>query len=485
MVRKKTLAEELEELATTAPTRDHDPEDDVFGDRAIVEGTDDELELGHHRARKGEKGLTLRGAIELDDPEYAGRRVSRDAVFGDESEADVSEDEDIEDDTEPESEEGEELREEQSADENDQAVDGASPQGLPADAGDDEMDAEASALEREFEAARSGADADAAAAARRDRAARERAKGLAVRNQRALWERMLELRILLQGCLQASNRLVRPHMHAAACATAPELRSGLRGLSDGAAATLDSLLDLHDALLGRVPDRSDGALVQPSAAANGAGKKRSRDAVAQDDSLLGVKWARINAAYGRFAPYRDASMDRWHRKTMLMTGTGAMRNNLRALNQSLSSQVAALVKDSGPAVQRTQLMKALVKPLMGHASLQAAQGDEAEDEENLEEVVLDERDAETFDDGEFYQQLLKEFLESSGADTTAINASVQGSKKKRKNVDRRASKGRKLRYQVMDKLVHFMAPVQRSEPPALAAQLFANLFGQSKNTAKA
>lgn len=35
-----------------------------------------------------------------------------------------------------------------------------------------------------------------------DRSAREQAKGLAVRNQRALWERMLELRILLQRCLQ-------------------------------------------------------------------------------------------------------------------------------------------------------------------------------------------------------------------------------------------------------------------------------------------
>ncbi len=77
------------------------------------------------------------------------------------------------------------------------------------------MDEEASALEREFEAARSGADADAAAAARRNRAARERAKGLAVRNQRALWERMLELRILLQGCLQVT------------------VSSGSRGLKEG------------------------------------------------------------------------------------------------------------------------------------------------------------------------------------------------------------------------------------------------------------
>lgn len=63
----------------------------------------------------------------------------------------------------------------------------------------------------------------------------------------------------------------------------------------------------------------------------------------------GAKWARINAAYGRFAPYRDASMDRWHRKTMLMTGTGAMRNNLRALNQSLSSQVCCCSAPDMPA----------------------------------------------------------------------------------------------------------------------------------------
>lgn len=39
---------------------------------------------------------------------------------------------DIEEDTELESEEEKELREEQSADESDQAVDGASPQELPA-----------------------------------------------------------------------------------------------------------------------------------------------------------------------------------------------------------------------------------------------------------------------------------------------------------------------------------------------------------------
>lgn len=34
---------------STTGVAEHDPEDDVFGDRAILEGTDDELEIGHHR----------------------------------------------------------------------------------------------------------------------------------------------------------------------------------------------------------------------------------------------------------------------------------------------------------------------------------------------------------------------------------------------------------------------------------------------------
>lgn len=47
--------------------------------------------------------------------------------------------------------------------------------------------------------------------------------------------------------------------------------------------------------------------------------------------------------------------------------------------------------------------------------------------------------------------------------------------KRRKVVDRRASKGRKLRFHTMDKLVGFMAPKDMPLPP-FAEQLFGNLF---------
>lgn len=53
----------------------------------------------------------------------------------------------------------------------------------------------------------------------------------------------------------------------------------------------------------------------------------------------GQQWQRVDEAYWRFAPYKDSSLDRWHRKTMLMTGSAALRGNLKALNQSLSAQV--------------------------------------------------------------------------------------------------------------------------------------------------
>jgi hypothetical protein len=54
-------------------------------------------------------------------------------------------------------------------------------------------------------------------------------------------------------------------------------------------------------------------------------------------------------------------------------------------------------------------------------------------------------------------------------------------KKRKKNVDRRASKGRKIKYIIHEKLVNFMAPQPNRYPLAYtetANQLFSSLFGQ-------
>ena len=70
-----------------------------------------------------------------------------------------------------------------------------------------------------------------------------------------------------------------------------------------------------------------------------------------------AKWQRLEEVEAGFAPFRDASIDRWHRKTMLSAGNAAMRSNLRALNQSVSQQVATLMANPGKLLQRTQLVR--------------------------------------------------------------------------------------------------------------------------------
>ena len=98
---------------------------------------------------------------------------------------------------------------------------------------------------------------------------------------------------------------------------------------------------------------------------------------------------------------------------------------------------------------------------------------EAEDETGDANLLEDEYDCETYDDAEFYQQVLKEFLESQAQ--TAGDLARARTTKRRKVVDRKASKGRKIRYHVHDKLVNFMVPAA-FERPEFANKLFGSLF---------
>lgn len=58
------------------------------------------------------------------------------------------------------------------------------------------------------------------------------------------------------------------------------------------------------------------------------------------------------------------------------------------------------------------------------------------------------------------------------------------SKKNKKQVDRRASKGRKLRYEVHEKLVNFMVPIPTATwRPEMVDELIGGLFGARKDDA--
>ena len=73
-------------------------------------------------------------------------------------------------------------------------------------------------------------------------------------------------------------------------------------------------------------------------------------------------------------------------------------------------------------------------------------------------------DTEVFDDSDFYAQLLRDLIDNAGImETGASNAASDAlmSRKRKRNVDVRASKGRRLRYEVMEKVQNFMPPIPR------------------------
>ena len=96
-------------------------------------------------------------------------------------------------------------------------------------------------------------------------------------------------------------------------------------------------------------------------------------------------------------------------------------------------------------------------------------------------------DADIYDDADFYQLLLKELVDQRSADTVAGSgaaatvrfAAAAKEAKAKKHVDTRASKGRKMRFNVHDKLQNFMAPEdRRSWEQSAIDRLFGTLFGQ-------
>ena len=110
-----------------------------------------------------------------------------------------------------------------------------------------------------------------------------------------------------------------------------------------------------------------------------------------------------------------------------------------------------------------------------------------EEERRKRLVALAERGV--FDDTDFYQQLLRDIIESRGAGLNGEEAEPEWIRrqkahkaKRKKTVDVKASKGRKLRYQVHEKLQNFMVPIAVAKGAWHDEQideLFASLLGSA------
>lgn len=148
-----------------------------------------------------------------------------------------------------------------------------------------------------------------------------------------LWSRALELRMVLQKGLTAANALPLPD-DIAVLRAAPGPAATLRSLTDAMHGTLRDMLTLHDTLV-----QQHAAI---GTAAESAGAPSALAPLEDGAASLDAAWTALVQRDAMVAPFRDASVDRWHRK-VLLGSSGSMRGGLQALNQSVSQQVVSLV----------------------------------------------------------------------------------------------------------------------------------------------
>ncbi|KAG4990986.1 hypothetical protein JHK82_024465 [Glycine max] len=287
-------------------------------------------------------------------------------------------------------------------------------------------------------------------------------KGQAVKSQKALWYKILELRFLLQKPFSSSNSLPQESIKSLFCETDETVRVAYSDLLTSSKETLDSILELQEALFAKNP-----SITQATVGSEGLSKDLEVSEHLEDN--LDQEWSQISQMHKSIASFRDKSINKWQRMTQVTTGAAAIKGKFHAFNQDISNQVAAYMRDPNRMINQMRLRRSAVN-IFGSVP-------EVDDKHKEAETRTD-GDPELLDDSEFYQQLLKEFFETVDPSSSekAFYALKRMQPKKRKIVDRRASKSRKIRYNVHEKIVNFMAPLPANIPP-MAPKLFENLFG--------
>lgn len=333
-----------------------------------------------------------------------------------------------------------------------------------------------------------------------DKVDEEVEKGKSVKNQLALYDQLLEGRIKIQKALMTANQLPQPQTfpefkRRGGAELAGELKNAHKALK----ALQRSLLELHDQLLCQNPDTSTIALgaapdedEEINSDENGEEEVSAKEVRAPKRKLEMAEYPDFMAKrFAAFQPYRDATLQKWHDKTRLTMGKG--NKGFGAFDRNILTQVEQVLMDNERLVRRTQTRRSEFR-VLGKKEAPAVVSESFVDGEEAGQQLkanahLKDLDEDIFDDDDFYHQLLRELIErktsaSDPNDQVAMGRqwlAIQKLRSKiKKKVDTKASKGRKVRFQIHSKLVNFMAPVDHSSMSDEArSELYRGLFGQS------
>ncbi|KAK6956797.1 hypothetical protein Daesc_002077 [Daldinia eschscholtzii] len=269
------------------------------------------------------------------------------------------------------------------------------------------------------------------------------AKGKAVRQQRKAFDALLNIRIRLQKSLVAVNSF----------STIEELGGQSEPYEAAEAAAL-KLWNTIDGFRTSIQSDSSGK----------TGQKRKR--VADADTSSQEIWENMEVIEQRAVVRRRAVLEKWsHSARNIRMVDRSSRKFTNTAEKPLTTRLDEELDAPERLIKRTQTPRSC-------APAQVAK--------KINE------DPTIYDDADFYQLLLKELVDQRTGDTsgapggpTATIRFAAVKAKAKRHVDTKASKGRKMRFNIHDKLQNFMAPEdRRSWEQSAIDRFFGTLFGQ-------
>lgn len=185
---------------------------------------------------------------------------------------------------------------------------------------------------------------------------------------------------------------------------------------------------------------------------------------------------RIEENHNTYSTYRNQVLQKWHDRTK-----SAKDSRNPAANINIMTKIENAMLGKSEIIRKTQIYR-------GDYEIYGVERPEP-NEDGTPTVA---QFPEIFDDSDFYHQLLRELIEyksnidDNQSEITQKFIELQKVRSKmKKKVDTRASKGRKIRYVVHNKLVNFMPPNDTSDYTEEAkTELYNSLFGMANRGEK-
>lgn len=210
------------------------------------------------------------------------------------------------------------------------------------------------------------------------------------------------------------------------------------------------------------------------------GKRKKEQNGSSETFLKRTKLAefsdRIEDNHNAYSSYRNQVLQKWHERTKSVKDS---KNP--AASQNIMTKIENSLLGKSELMRKTQIYR-------GDYEIYGVEKPEPNDDGTPTDVQL----PEIFDDSDFYHQLLRELIEyksnidDNQSEITKKFIELQKVRSKmKKKVDTRASKGRKIRYVVHNKLVNYMPPKTVSEYTEEAkTELYNSLFGMANQGEK-